>query len=252
MRRAVAGFAVLVVAAAATLVIVAGADSGFDGGAGVATAMANPVQEAPRAPAPEPEARYQAADALGPRVALYGSADADTPMWYLPNPTHENVQLTFHVERRDGDRLLARLPMRPNGSRAWIDAGEVALRDVPNRVAVDLSERTLTVLHGDEVVWATLVAVGAPETPTPVGDFYVDISLPNPGSPYGAHLVSIAGYSDVQINFGGGIGQIAAHGWSDPSVVGQAVSNGCLRMPNDAITRLAELTPTGTPLSIRA
>jgi len=252
MRRAVAAFAVLVVGAAGAVAGVAARGSAFNGGGGVATAMANPVVEVPRAPAPAQEETYLAADALGSQVAIYERPGDGTPMWYLPNPTHENLPLTFFIERREGDRLLARLPMRPNGSRAWIDRSEVALREVPHRIDVDLSDRSLTVLRGDEAVWSTLVAVGAPDTPTPEGRFYVDISLPNPGTPYGAHLLSIAGFSDVQVNFGGGIGQIAAHGWSDPSVVGQAVSNGCLRMPNDAVMHLASMTPTGTPVRIRA
>ena len=52
--------------------------------------------------------------------------------------------------------------------------------------------------------------------------------------------------------FAGGIGQIAIHGWNNPSAMGRNVSNGCVRMNNADIARVAELAPLGTPVSIVA
>jgi lipoprotein-anchoring transpeptidase ErfK/SrfK len=172
----------------------------------------------------EPEPGYLGAQASGGEVDLFAEATATTPMWSLPNPTHEGMPLSFTVIDRVGARLQVRLPIRPNGSTAWIDASQVV----------------------------TYVVVGSPSTPTPEGEFYVDISLANPGGSYGAWMLSVAGFSNVLTNFGGGIGQIAIHGWSDESVIGQAVSNGCIRMPNGVIERLAPLAPVGTPVTIRA
>ena len=62
-------------------------------------------------------------------------------MWSLPNPTHEGVPLSFTVIDRVGARLQVRLPIRPNGSTAWIDAGEVVTYVVPNDIVIDLSDR---------------------------------------------------------------------------------------------------------------
>jgi len=200
----------------------------------------------------EPEPGFLAAQAAGPKVDLYESPEATTPMWDLPNPTHEGMPLSFTVIERQGSRLHVRLPIRPNGSTAWIDASQVVTFTVPNHLVVDLSERQVTAYHGDEVLMTAGLAVGSPATPTPTGEFYVDISVANPGGSYGEWMLSVAGFSDVLTSFGGGIGQIAFHGWSDESVIGQAVSNGCLRMPNPVITRLAPLAPVGTPVSIRA
>jgi lipoprotein-anchoring transpeptidase ErfK/SrfK len=43
------------------------------------------------------------------------------------------------------------------------------------------------------------------------------------------------------------------HGTGDPSSVGKDVSNGCIRMTNDAITQLANIIPgRGVPVEIRA
>lgn len=200
----------------------------------------------------EPEPGYLGARAAIGEVDLFAEATAAEPMWSLPNPTHEGMPLTFTVIDQVGARLLVRLPIRPNGSTAWIDASEVVSFVVPNDIVIDLSDRTLRARHGDEVLLSAPVAVGSPSTPTPLGEFYVDISLANPGGSYGAWMLSVAGFSDVLTDFGGGIGQIAIHGWSDESVIGQAVSNGCIRLPNGVIERLAPLAPVGTPVTIRA
>jgi lipoprotein-anchoring transpeptidase ErfK/SrfK len=173
-------------------------------------------------------------------------------MFGLPNPTHENVPLTFSIEEREGDRYHVRLPIRPNGSMAWIDVDQVQVHFVDKHIVVDISDRRLTLFDGEQKLMDESVAVGSEATPTPLGDFYVDISLPDPGGPYGDHMLSVAGFSDVLTDFGGGIGQIAIHGWSDPSVMGQAVSNGCVRLPNGTITHLAEQTSVGTPVHIQA
>lgn len=162
------------------------------------------------------------------------------------------MPLSFTVIDRVGSRLQVRLPIRPNGSTAWIETDQVQTWVVPNHIVVDVSDRMLWALHGDEVLLEAPVAVGSPNTPTPLGDFYVDISLDEPGGSYGSWMLSVAGFSDVLREFAGGIGQIAIHGWSDDSVVGQAVSNGCVRMPNPVIDRLAPLAPVGTPVHIRA
>ncbi len=233
-----------------------GADESASGGTAVAAATTDVGDQVlpPKAVGRvrEPEPGFLAAQAAVPRVDLFGSAEATEPMWDLPNPTHEGMPLSFTVIERQGNRLHVRLPIRPNGSTAWIDASQVVTWVVPNHLLVDLSERTVTAKHGDEVLMTAGLAVGSEATPTPTGEFYVDISVANPGGSYGEWMLSIAGFSDVHQTFGGGIGQIAFHGWSDESVIGQAVSNGCLRMPNSVITRLAPLAPVGTPVTIQA
>jgi len=114
----------------------------------------------------------------------------------------------------------------------------------------------LTVYRGmsDEVLFQAPVANGAPATPTPLGNFFVDIVLKvnNPKGAYGPYQVSVAGFSDVLQSFGGGPGQIAIHGTNHPELIGQFVSNGCVRLTNDDITRLIDLAPVGTPVQIVA
>ncbi len=205
------------------------------------------------APAPEPvPGETDAADAVAVRVKLFESAGAASPFGTLQNPTWEGVPLILHVLEDKGDWLHVRVNTRPNGATAWVRRDEVTVRRVPNRIVIERGARTLTVLHGNDVLARHPVAVGTAATPTPLGDFYVDATVPLKGNtPYGAGQLSVSGFSEVHKTFAGGIGQIAIHGTNNPGSVGRSVSNGCIRMLNAAWLQVAALAPNGTPVSIR-
>lgn len=195
------------------------------------------------------------ASATGPEVPLFPEPDADTPMFVLPNPTHEAQLLSFRVldEDEDSGRLAVLLPMRPNESTAWIEPDTVETFTLERRFVVDVSERTLTVFEGHKVVFHELVSVGSPATPSPIGSFYIDFSqFPAPFPEYLNGMISLAAFSEVHQTFGGGIGQLAIHGWSDPGAMGRDVSNGCIRVTPDMIDRLQPLVAPGTPVDIVA
>lgn len=156
------------------------------------------------------------------------------------------------VEQRQGDWVKVRLPARPNHRSGWIPAADVELETVDLAVYVDLQTKTLSVRSGDEVVVRSPIAVGTPENPTPLGTFYVTDKLetPDPGGGYGPFALGLSGYSETLTEFAGGDGQIGIHGTNDPGSIGQAVSHGCVRLPNDVIEALATLLPLGTPVHI--
>jgi lipoprotein-anchoring transpeptidase ErfK/SrfK len=56
----------------------------------------------------------------------------------------------------------------------------------------------------------------------------------------------------VLYDFAGGDGVIGIHGTNDPSTIGRDASFGCIRMSNEAITRLATTLPIGVPVEIKA
>jgi lipoprotein-anchoring transpeptidase ErfK/SrfK len=202
---------------------------------------------------PEPTKVALAAIATGDSVAVHPAPGDPAVSMKLSNPTIERMLLAMMVVDRQGDWLQVRLPMRPNGAMGWVEAREVQLSPVDNRIVISVGDRRLRLLNAQQqTIFDTSVAVGKPSTPTPLGRFFVDVWLPNPGSPYGKFMLSISGFSDVLKTFAGGRGQIAMHGWSDPGAMGKNVSNGCIRMRNEDITRLAELAPLGTPVEIVA
>lgn len=198
---------------------------------------------------------YTVADAVGPTVALYRSPGvplAEKP--WLANPTWEGLPVVFLVLSQQEDWLHVRVSSRPNELTAYVARREVTLRTVHNHVLVEVGARRITVLHGDTVLVQAPVAVGTDRTPTPIGHFFVDgiVDVPYDGGPYGAYQVSVSGFSEVLQSFGGGVGQIALHGTNRPELLGQPVSNGCVRMTNETVTKLAELAPLGTPVQIVA
>jgi lipoprotein-anchoring transpeptidase ErfK/SrfK len=200
---------------------------------------------------------FEAADAVVPEVALYDSPDATESTDSMPNPTIEHVPLAFLVKAHGpAGWLQVQVSRRPNESTAWIHAGDVAVRAVDNRIVVEREARQLTVYKGtsSDVLFQAPVAAGAPATPTPLGNFFVDvvIKVNRPSGAYGPYQLSVAGFSDVLQSFGGGPGQIAIHGTNHPELIGGFVSNGCVRMNNDDITALADLAPVGTPVEIVA
>lgn len=200
-------------------------------------------------PAPSPTT---VADAVGAKVPVFAApGDAEPGLW-LDNPTWEDLDVVFLVHERRGEWLRVQLAMRPNGATAWVRASDVTLRPVAHRVVVDASTLTMRLYDGGQVVFEAPVAVGKGSTPTPRGYFFVDgiVALGDTTGPYGSHQVSVTGYSEVYRTFGGGIGQIALHGTNQPDLLGSPVSNGCVRMRNADIARLASLVPTGTPVEI--
>src|SRR4051794_20653368 len=206
---------------------------------------------------PKPVHAFEAADAAVPDVALYESPDAPAPFDSMTNPTIEHVALAFLVKSHGPPGWLqVQYSRRPNESVAWIHASDVVTRPVDNRIVVQREERILTVYRGtsDDVLFQAPVADGAPRTPTPLGHFFVDVvvKLSHTTGAYGPYQISVAGFSDVLQSFGGGPGQIAIHGTNHPELIGEFVSNGCVRMNNDDATALAQLAPVGTPVEIVA
>jgi lipoprotein-anchoring transpeptidase ErfK/SrfK len=146
------------------------------------------------------------------------------------------------------------LPRRPNETTGWVRGNQVRLRPLRHHVEVDLSSRTARLLQDGRTVRSWPVGIGRQATPTPTGSFYVTVKLrpPQISAVYGAWALGLSGYSDVLEQFGTGDGQIALHGTADPTDLGREVSNGCVRLDNEAITSLARLLPLGAPVTIRS
>jgi lipoprotein-anchoring transpeptidase ErfK/SrfK len=192
------------------------------------------------------------ADVKGSKIGIYSTPGQAEPDDSYSNPTWEGLPLVFLVQQRQGDWLEVQLNTRPNQTTGWIRAADVDLRQVSHRIVVSLAARTMTVYDGQSPVMEAPVAIGTSSTPTPRGNYYIDgaVRTPDPGGVYGPYQLSVAAFSEVLMTFGTGVGQIAFHGTNAPGLVGDAVSNGCLRMKNADITRLANTVHIGTPVQI--
>jgi hypothetical protein len=155
--------------------------------------------------------------------------------------------------RCGGDWIRVQLPTRPNGILGWVRAADVELVRVHTRVEIDLSDRRLTLYRRGQQVFKAAAAIGAPDTPTPTGSYYVNQRLvaPDPAGPFGPAAVGISAFSPVLQDWIQG-GPIAIHGTNRPDLIGGAVSHGCVRVQNAVLARLFRAAVVGTPVLIRA
>jgi hypothetical protein len=170
----------------------------------------------------------------------------------LPATTEFGSARALMVTAADDEWLEVLLPIRPNGTHGWVRRADVEVRQVTLELRIDLTARTLKLFDAGTEVLSTPVAIGSEEAPTPTGRFSVTDKLvtENDGGAYGPFALGLSGHSEVLTEFAGGDGQIGIHGTNDPDSIGQAVSHGCIRVPNDIITRLNDILPLGTPVVI--
>ncbi len=198
---------------------------------------------------------YLIATTLGDPINAFESPTPGSPIiTTVPAWTDYGVLKTFLViQQRPDGWLEVFIPGRPNGGTGWIRLETVGLSTTTYEIRVSLGDHRLDVLHAGATVLSTPVVVGAPDTPTPVGTFFITDPIDlhdNPHLGYGVYALGTSAYSNVWFSFGGGPGQIGIHGTDHPELVGQSVSNGCIRVPNDAILQIAGMVPVGTPVRI--
>lgn len=145
-----------------------------------------------------------------------------------------------------------RLPRRPNGSTGWVPREALGeWRVVRTQLIVDRRRLRATLYRSGRRVWSARIGVGKPGTPTPAGRFYVREKLyPDPRGFYGPVAIGTSGYAPRLTDWPKG-GVVGVHGTSLPQLLPGRVSNGCVRVRNDRIRRLARLLPIGTPVRIR-
>ena len=162
--------------------------------------------------------------------------------------------LAKRVDRHCGvSWYRVQLPMKPNGITGWVRPYAVNVLPVTTRIQVDLSARRVTLFVRGKAVLSAKAAVGTRATPTPTGRYYVNQRLiPSDRSgPFGPGALGISAFSEVLTGWTQG-GPIAIHGTNRPYLLGQAVSNGCIRIHNDKLVRLFRRALAGTPVTVRA
>lgn len=114
----------------------------------------------------------------------------------------------------------------------------IPLAPSPIEIIVNVGAKRLTVYRNGSIYREYIIATGKPDTPTPIGVFEVINKEIDPGGPYGTRWLGLSAR-------GYGI-----HGTNNPSSIGTAASNGCIRMYNEDIEALFDITVVGTPVRI--
>ena len=155
----------------------------------------------------------------------------------------------FPVIARSGDWVQVMLPSKPNGSTGWLRGSELREARSSYLVKIHLGSRSLELWQDNSLVGTWTVAVGAEGTPTPTGRTFVLGQIIDDKQPFSPVILPLGSHSDTLDNYGGGKGTVALHGWTNPSVFGQAISHGCVRVPDDALD-LLRTVPTGTSVMV--
>ena len=129
-----------------------------------------------------------ATDQVTHLVAYDAPAGNIIPFEFLvPNPHQFGGPQVLMVTEGgpDDDWVQVQLPIRPNGQTGWIDASLYEFSQTQIRAEVNLSERSIIVYDGTEILAETRAVIGSPATPTPLGTFFITAkrrSLPSESS----------------------------------------------------------------------
>ncbi|WP_084606987.1 L,D-transpeptidase [Leptolyngbya iicbica] len=113
-----------------------------------------------------------------------------------------------------------------------------------DRIILKLGERRVYVYDGDRVLDSYPVAIGAPGTPTPTGQFEIFQMIENPvwQSPWTGEVFAPGANSALGLRWIGfaemSNGIIGFHGTPTVSSIGRAASNGCVRLRNEDVLAL--------------
>jgi hypothetical protein len=121
------------------------------------------------------------------------------------------------------------------------------------RIVVSFSDHKLALLEGDRVIKIYDVAVGAPNSPSPTGEFQIAQRLENPGY-YKPGVVVAPGQGNplgtrwMGLNVKG----FGIHGTNRPGSIGKNASHGCIRLRNSDIEDLFARVQVGDHVSLIA
>lgn len=218
---------------------------------------------APRDPAPEQVPGGLVAHPAT-AVPVYAAPGGDAvavvpatqPLGIEPNITRTDTWLSI-LDTQPGWALVA-LPSRPNNSVAWmyLDNPDVIVAKSPSVITVDRAAFEVTLTTNGTVTGRWKAGIGKPGAITPAGRTFLLAALRDNGSTFSNVVLPLGTHSDTHLTFGGGPGTVGLHTWPTPEVYGTASSDGCVRIPPDALSSLTEAMtrgdlPLGTPVLIK-
>lgn len=220
-------------------------------GFGVAVASASAAPPAPLAIAPEVTRWAHVMEGTGVRAAPRGDSKVVSR---LRTATYLGRPEVVLVTGRSADGLWTRVRYPQQGVRqGWVPSATLGrVRAVTTQLIVDRQRQRLSLYRKGRRVLHVNVGVGASESPTPRGHFYVREKLAvRPVQPiYGPRAIGLSAHSRHRTFWPGG-GQVGIHGTNQPELIPGRPSNGCVRLRNADSRRLYEAVPIGTPVTVR-
>ena len=136
------------------------------------------------------------------------------------------------------------------------EKAELAAAAETRQLVLSLRSRRVYLYQGDMLLSSYPVAVGTAETPTPQGEFTVSKMVENPvwQSPWTGEVHEPGANSALGLRWiefaSTEAGAFGFHGTPTVESIGQAASNGCVRMYNDDVVALYSQISVGTPVIV--
>ena len=124
---------------------------------------------------------------------------------------------------------------------------------IQRTVLVSIPDREALVLEDGDVIASFPIAVGAPTSPSPTGEFQIVSRVANP-TYYHPGTVIPSGKDNPVGTRWLGLSQkgYGIHGTNEPKSVGRAASHGCIRLRNRDVERLFTMLQVGDVVQIRS
>lgn len=159
----------------------------------------------------------------------------------------------FGVVEQRGNWAGVSTERRANGELGWIKLDPSRVDGGWTRVSivVDLSAYRAELRRGMRTVMSFPIAIGAPESPTPTGQYAVtDQFVDLHSAAYGCCALALSATQPSLPSGWLGGNRIAIHGTSGPLEV--AASHGCVRAADTDVKALVGRVPLGTPVFIQS
>lgn len=245
------------VAAAVGLLLASG--SGTAGPTSAATSRA--LAEPPAVFARQTASPSPALPPVAPSTVL-ATVRADAPRYSSPGQLAAGSVPARWFERPSVLPVIAakpgwvevRLAQRPNGSTAWLPAGDVTLSSTGYEIVIDLATTRLSLYDGGQLVLSAPAGVGTTDDPTPPGNYFVAFHEQPPSAGYGPFILVTSAHSQAIGDWeGSGDAVVGIHGplGEDKQIgtTGARISHGCIRLHNQALEKLTGV-PAGTPVRV--
>lgn len=208
---------------------------------------------APPAPAGPPASTEVAT--LNGAIPGYASPESATPSMTVPASWY-GYPSTLPVITGEPGWLYVRLAQRPNGSAIWVRQSDVTLSTITYAIVVNLTTMHLQVFDNGAQIFDFPAGIGAPDDPTPPGQYFMPMQYPSPGPGYGPFVLVTSDHSDTITDWeNSGDAVIGIHGPIDSyddsliGTTGAAISHGCIRLHDADLAQLS-IIPAGTPIDI--
>jgi len=216
-----------------------------------------------------------------PAFATYvlTAQDVDGPYVKIPSDPVQESQLQslgyesasealgerFHMSPKLLGALNQGRPLQAGQAIVVADVGRAAALPKAAALRIDKSDKMLYILgEGDKVMGAFPVSIGSSQDPLPEGMLKITSEVHNPDYSYNPDLLRHP-KADHKVKLPPGpnspVGVMwlgltkehwGIHGTSEPSQMARVETNGCVRLTNWDVTRLAGIVGIGTPVQVQS